>query len=207
MHDDATAPLLQAQALNWRPPGADHHLWPKGLDFALRPGLALVQGGDGRGKTTLLRLLAGRLQASAGRLQRSPAVSLWYEDPRDPAFDHQRASDWLAAQAAAAPAWQPALAEALLADFDLAEHLPKGLYMLSTGSRRKLAWTAAAASGATITLIDLPFAALDRPSSRRLAALLAEAAQDPRRAWVIADFAPPAELDGLAWSTVVDLGD
>ncbi|MBP6902842.1 MAG: ATP-binding cassette domain-containing protein [Burkholderiaceae bacterium] len=207
MHARHDLPLLQAQGLNWRPPGADHDLWPAGLDFALRPGLALVQGGDGRGKTSLLRLLAGRLAPSAGRLQAAPGTTVWYEDPRDPAVDDQRASDWLAAQAAAAPAWQPALAQALVADFDLAEHLPKGLHMLSTGSRRKLAWTAAAASGATLTLIDLPFAALDRPSCRRLAALLSQAASDARRAWVVADFAPPAELDGLAWSALIDLGD
>lgn len=207
MEDLATAALLQAQGLNWRPPGAAQDLWPAGLDFALRPGLALVQGGDGRGKTALLRLMAGRLQPSAGRLRAAAGVTVWYEDPRDPAFDDVPASDWLATQAAAAPAWQPALAEALLADFDLPEHLPKRLHMLSTGSRRKLAWTAAAASGATLTLLDLPFAALDRPSCKRLAALLAQAAGDAQRTWVIADFAPPAELQDQAWSTVIELGD
>ena len=39
------------------------------LDFALHPGEALqVHGGNGRGKTTLLRVLAGLLPASAGEV-------------------------------------------------------------------------------------------------------------------------------------------
>ena len=39
------------------------------LDFALHPGEALqVHGGNGRGKTTLLRVLAGLLSASAGEV-------------------------------------------------------------------------------------------------------------------------------------------
>ena len=40
------------------------------LDFALHPGEALqVHGGNGRGKTTLLRVLAGLLPAGAGEVQ------------------------------------------------------------------------------------------------------------------------------------------
>jgi len=40
-------------------------------DFSaqLAPGVALVLGGDGRGKTTIQTLLAGELPLDAGRLQ------------------------------------------------------------------------------------------------------------------------------------------
>ncbi|HNW64474.1 MAG TPA: ABC transporter, partial [Piscinibacter sp.] len=79
-------------------------------------------------------------------------------------------------------------------------------YMLSTGSRRKAGLVAAAASCAPLTLVDMPYAALDAPSSRRVTRLLADAAAQATRAWVIADHERPAALAGLRL-TVVDLGD
>ena len=38
------------------------------LSFRILPGVTLVRGGDGRGKTTLMRLLAGERQATTGQL-------------------------------------------------------------------------------------------------------------------------------------------
>ena len=78
--------------------------------------------------------------------------------------------------------------------------------MLSAGSRRKLGLVAAAASDARLTLLDQPYAALDARSARLLSELLAEAAQDPHRAWVLADYALPAALQDLALATRVSLG-
>jgi ABC-type multidrug transport system ATPase subunit len=79
--------------------------------------------------------------------------------------------------------------------------------MLSTGSRRKLGLVAAAASGATLTLLDTPYGGLDAPSSRVLSQLLAEAAQGTQRAWVVADHGLPTALDGVPLAGVLDLGD
>ena len=53
----------------------------------------------------------------------------------------------------------------------------------------------------------MPFAALDGPSGRRLAGILADAAAGAARAWVVADYELPASLAGLALRTTIDLGD
>lgn len=187
----ADRPMLQLQAS-----------LPDGqvLDLSLHPGLTLVTGGEGRGKTWLLRQLAG--QAAREALDAS------FEQPADEADDQQLASTWLARRRAAHSAtWSPAVEAALVDAFALAEHLPKQLLMLSTGSRRKLGLLAGAASGAALVLLDQPHAALDGRSIRVLNELLAEAAQSRSQAWVVADYAPHAGLAGVPLAARVDLGD
>lgn len=66
------------------------------------------------------------------------------------------------------------------------------MYMLSTGSKRKVWLSAAFAAGASLTLIDQPFAALDGPAIRFLREWLEDAAEVTDRSWVIADFEAPA---------------
>ena len=53
-------------------------------------------------------------------------------------------------------------------------------------------------------MLDTPFAALDKVSIRFALTLLAEAAQDNTRLWVLADYAQP---DGMTLPTLIDLGD
>ena len=175
-----------------------------GLSFTLQPGLTLLRGGEGRGKTSLLRLMAGSLLPSGGSAHRA-AESVYFESPDDPAHDNVGARAWLGARRGAG--WQTEVEVALIERFGLAAHIDKPMFMLSTGSRRKVGLVAAAASGAALTLIDLPFAALDASSGRVLAALLTEAASGTDRAWVIADYACPPSLIGLPFSAVIDLGD
>ncbi|MDC8786126.1 ABC transporter ATP-binding protein [Roseateles koreensis] len=176
------------------------------LNFALSPGLNVLRGGDGRGKTSLLRLISGTLAPTAGHISRSVST-LCYPCPEDPSHDAQPVRQWLAAQRQAYPAWSQPLEARLLQAFALSEHLDKPLYMLSTGSRRKTGLVAAAASGAQLTLLDQPYAALDARSCALLSELLAEAAEDTRRAWVLADYALPPALAQVGLRAVVDLGD
>lgn len=196
-------PLLWADGLVFGHPGV--RLFD-GLSFEIRPGLSLVQGGDGRGKTSLMRLMAGQLRPESGCLH-CTVERVLHDGVADPADDGVPAATWLARRQAAHAGWRPGLATQLIDAFALAPHLHKSLHMLSTGSRRKLSLVAAAASGAPLTLLDAPHAALDAPSCRVLSALLAEAAHDAQRAWVIADHESPVGLDGVGLSTVVDLGD
>lgn len=178
------------------------------LCFELRPGLSLVRGGDGRGKTSLLRLLAGDLQPTRGRLLRRPGLPCFHADVTAAGHDAVVARAWLATQREGfAASWQADTEAALAEAFQLGEHLDKPLYMLSTGSRRKLSLLAAAASGAALTLLDLPYAALDGRSIRVLNELLAEAATERTRAWVLADYARPAGLSGVTLAAEIDLGD
>lgn len=59
------------------------------------------------------------------------------------------------------------------------------------------------ASQATVTLLDQPFMALDRPSIDYLLGVLAEAAQHRSRAWVVADYVAPMHVE---LAGVIELG-
>lgn len=153
---------------------------PRGLvalSFSIRPGLTLVRGGEGRGKTSLLRAIAGELAPAGGRLQRAPGATVFQAHPLDARYDARSAQDWLTQQAQGLTAsWQAALADRLVEDFALAEHLAKPMAALSSGSRRKLG-------------------------------LVAEAANQAGRAWLLADYALPAGLAQVRLAGLIDLGD
>jgi ABC-type multidrug transport system ATPase subunit len=183
-------------------------------DIYLPPGVTWVGGGEGRGKSSLLRLLAGDLRTPGTVLQMGECVfpdqaaaysrRVFWMDPRTDAHDAIPARQFLSATAARYPHWDAALQTHLVGVLDLAPHIDKPLYMHSTGSKRKVWLTAALASGATLTLLDEPFAALDKASIRSILALLQEAAQHAHRAWVVADYeAPP----GVALAHTIHLGD
>ncbi len=177
-----------------------------GLSFQLRPGLTLLRGGELCGKSTLLRLIAGTQAADAGEWRRL-ARCCFHEQPADPAHDAIVARAWLASRQAAFAAWDTDLAARLTDAFGLGDHIDKPMYMLSAGSRRKVGLLAAAASGAELTLLDTPFAALDSASCRVLASLLAEAAGGEHRAWVLAEYELPPLLADIPLAGVIDLGD
>ena len=199
----AAQALLHVRDLGFSHPG---HTLFAGLSFAVGLGLTLVRGGDGRGKTSLMRLIAGEIAPSAGSVERH-AATLFFEAPADATHDDVVVRDWLAARQQCFDGWRADVAPALIEGFGLAEHIDKPMFMLSTGSRRKVGLVAAAASNAQLTLVDMPYAAIDAPSGRLLTRLLADAAGQATRAWVIADHEVPAGLAGLRGMTVVDLGD
>lgn len=183
--------------------------WPERPLFTnwsarIEPGVTLLRGEESTGKTTLLRLLAGELQAQSGRLQinqvrcdqqpeRYREQAFWI-DPRTDVHDADSAAAWFQSLPHSYPNCNTATLAELVAGFALAPHLDKPLYMLSTGSRRKVWLAAAFAAGAAVTMIDQPFAALDKASIGFLHELLQDAADHPTRAWIMADYAAPAEV-------------
>ncbi len=194
------------------------------LNLDLPPGVTCLQGGDGRGKTTLLRLLAGALPAQAGQLKLRlsephifPHVDLtlhsepqryrqkvcWI-DPRTTEFENISAQAFFQSRASLPPGLDAETLQLLIAGLSLTEHLEKPLYMLSTGSKRKVWLCAALASRATLTLLDDPFAALDQPSIRCVMAQLKIAAQSSSRACVVAHYEALADVPLAA---TVALGD
>ncbi len=178
-----------------------------GVTADIPAGLTLVRGGDGRGKTTLLRLLAGGVAPDRGRVERLAPFTFWVDPRSAGADDATPARQWLAAQRAHFPDWREDVATRLCEAFALDEHLDKGLSMLSAGTRRKVGLAAAFASGAALTLLDTPLAALDARSREVVAQLLDEAAGSPQRAYVVADYELP---DGIAegrLAALIDLGD
>ena len=194
-----TPTTLEIQNLNFSYPGRELFT---DLSTSIKPGVTFVRGGDGRGKTTLLRLLAGELRPCSGYLDITTPV--FWVDPRTEAFDQLTGNEFFQSQRLAFPEFDYALVNKLVDALDLASHINKKLYMLSTGSRRKVYIAAAVASGASVTLIDMPFAAVDKPSINFILELLHEAADKTDRAFVVADYEAPT---GVSLAGVIDLGD
>jgi ABC-type multidrug transport system ATPase subunit len=125
-------------------------------------------------------------------------------EPRSEAFDQLTAREYFASLPAAYPGFDDTLLPSLTEGLSLIPHLDKQLYMLSTGSKRKVWLAAAFAAGATLNLLDDPFAGLDKASINFVVKMLNQLAEDPARAWVIALYEAP---EGVPLATVVELGD
>ena len=147
----------------------------------LPPGLVAVTGDEGAGKTSLLR-----------RLGADPSA-LWL-DLSLPGQDEQAPQQVWDALRQLCPLWAMQLQRDLIEALDLNTHLGKNLSMLSTGSRRKVALVGLLASGATVTCLDQPFAALDASSARVIRDFLADVADHATRTWVVADYEADARL-------------
>jgi ABC-type multidrug transport system ATPase subunit len=178
----------------------------------IQPGVTVVRGGDGSGKSSLLRLLAGQLPPDAGELQihgvslrEAPdayRAQVFFTEPRTEAFEALTPVQYFAAQRLHYPAFDKQLLGQLVEGLALDEQMGKQLYMLSTGSKRKVFLAAAFASGAALTLLDMPFAALDKASIACVMDLLEDVSAHSERVWVLADYAAPA---GLRLAGVIDL--
>lgn len=173
------------------------------LTFQLPPGVSALLGDEGVGKTSLMRLLSGDLFPCAGQLRLTgeatplalpqPSLIFW-TDLRLPQHDHDTPTQCWMHFCASCADWSNETQNELIEALQLAPHLHKSLNMLSTGSRRKVGLVAALASGAKVTLLDQPFAALDQASVRSLQAFLVKLGQNPHRAWLIADYEKPDHL-------------
>ena len=180
----------------------------------IKPGVTLVTGGIGCGKTTLLRLLAGTLVPDAGQLYvngmhlQSHAMAyrqqVFWTEPCTDTFDQHTALDYFELQRQTHGGFTQARLALIVEGLSLQPHLNKPLYMLSTGSKRKVWLTAAFASHAAVTLLDEPFAALDKASTDFVHGLFAEAASHCSRAWVIANHEAP---DNVQLAHTINLGD
>ena len=195
------APLLAVRQLCFGYP--ERRLF-QNLSLHIGAGLTLVRGGDGSGKTSLLRLLAGTLQPQSGTLaldgltptQGHPAWAsqVFYAEPGSTAQDALHVTELRTFLQSRYANFDLPLWTALLNALDLLPHQDKHLYMLSTGSKRKFLLAAAAASCARLTLLEQPFAALDQRSVQRVQELLAEAATQTHRIWILADYLAPPDL-------------
>ena len=207
----ATPAVLQADGLHFEYSGQALL-----TDFSARimPGVTLVCGGSGRGKSTLLRLMAGALPLTAGQLyingissQDQPTSyrqQVFWTEPHTDAFDQLTVLAYFQLQRQTHGGFTESHLAVMIDGLSLAPHLAKPLYMLSTGSKRKVWLAAAFASGAALTLLDEPFAALDSASIGFVMRMLEDAATHTTRAWVLAHCEAPGQvlLAGL-----VDLGD
>jgi heme exporter protein A len=150
-----------------------------GLSFSLSAGEALVvTGRNGAGKSSLLRMIAGLVHISAGRLELSggdreatlaeQAHYLGHHDALKPSLSvGENLQFWAEFLGASRDAVQPAL-EAV--DLSPLTGLPAAY--LSAGQRRRLSIARLVAVRRPIWLLDEPTSALDVPSQGRLAELM-----------------------------------
>lgn len=210
MHTPTPSAILEVNGLNFSYP--ERTLFSD-WSASLRPGVTLVLGGDGRGKTTLLRLLAGDLAGNAGELSingvklktypKDYRRQVFWVEPRTNTFDQMTPLEFFDLQRSTHAGFDEGVLARCVQGLALTPELHKQLFMLSTGSKRKVWLAAAFASGAALTLLDMPFAALDKASIADVLSLLNEAAAHPTHAFVVADYAAPA---GVPLAATVDLG-
>ncbi len=140
----------------------------EGVSLALEAGgAAVIRGPNGVGKSSLMRVAAGLLRASAGAVRRGGRMALADEaaalDPKLTVaqalgfwarLDGGRAGDGLVAMG-----------------LDRLAGVP--VRMLSTGQRKRAALARVIASGAPVWLLDEPANGLDADGQNRLAAAMA----------------------------------
>ncbi len=155
----------------------------EGLSFTVKAGQALaLEGANGAGKTSLLRLLAGFLPAAAGRV-------VLAEGPTEISEPEERGKHvgWLghhdALKASFTVSEQLAFFgklygrkddhAALLEQVGLSRQAELPCRYLSAGQRRRLALARLLASRRPLWLLDEPFAALDTAGKGLVARLIA----------------------------------
>jgi ABC-type multidrug transport system ATPase subunit len=210
MMRNSSKPILQANGLTFRFP--QQQIFDN-FSASLAAGITYVIGGESTGKSTLLRLFAGDLTAQAGQItinsiQQTNDLedfrkNVFWTDPRTTAHDQLSPNTYFDLQRNFYPSFDDTLLVESIQGLSLTEHVSKAIYMLSAGSKRKVWLAAAFASGALVTLLDEPFAALDKASIGFLLNQLEKSAQNSQRAWVIADYQVP---ENLSISQTIDLG-
>jgi ABC-type multidrug transport system ATPase subunit len=158
-------------------------------------GITLLHGDTGSGKSTLLRIMAGTL-AATGRLSiagirldtaaEAYRRNVFFIDPDTDAFDKVTALECSASLRAGDTHFDAFRWQALVEGFALTPHIGKPMYMLSTGSKRKVWLAAALASSRPLTLLDEPTGGLDAASIRCLWRTLAGMSRESGRAVVVA---------------------
>jgi len=153
-----------------------------GLSFTVKAGQALaVEGANGAGKTSLLRLLAGLLTPFAGRV-----VVRTAQGDSDDAETRARLVGWLGHLDGLKPQmtvreqlafyahlYGVAADDALLEQVNLARQADLPCRYLSAGQKRRLALARLLVSNRPLWLLDEPFAALDSAGQALVAQLMA----------------------------------
>lgn len=199
-------------------------LWPAqrpharpGWSEQLRPGVSVLLDETAEEAHEWLAVLAGHALPARGRVQCAGLCSradsaayqaqVYWHKPHIPASVREAvAQQWVSEVAEQWPLWSDEAWQRHSEGLGLTPHLDKPMWHLSTGSLRKLGIAAALASGARLTLIEEPVAALDHQSvlylSQALDALGEELAEqpDPPRWVIVAHWEP---LPGVTWDEVL----
>jgi len=202
--------LLRIDALSFAYP--DQPALVSGWNASIGPGVTLLYGDTGTGKSALLQVIAGMLPASSGRLTVAGASldatpeayrrQVFFVDPTTDRFDQLTARECTASLAEGDAGLDQAKWQAIADGFSLAPHLDKKMFMLSTGSKRKVWMAAGLASGRPLVLLDEPTAGLDMPSMRCLWSTLSGFDGRQGRAVLVAS---AARIDTVPLAATIEL--
>jgi heme exporter protein A len=154
----------------------------EGLNFRVSAGQALaVEGANGAGKTSLLRMIAGFLTPASGRI-----VIKGAQGESDDAEERGKVIGWLGHLDGLKPQltvieqlnffahlYGKTANPVLLEQVGLARQADLPCRYLSAGQRRRLALARLLASARPLWLLDEPFAALDASGQTQVAQLMA----------------------------------
>ncbi|AGU53734.1 putative ABC transporter, ATP-binding protein [Variovorax paradoxus B4] len=213
MNAPTLPPILQLQDLSFAYPGQP--ALASGWCASVGEGVTLLHGDTGSGKSTLLRVIAGALPSASGtltlagaRLDTEPEAyrrNVFFCDPAAEAFDQLTARACTATLSEGDAGFDAALWQVLVEGFSLAPHIDKPMYMLSTGSKRKVGLAAALASGRALVLLDEPEGALDARSIGCLWRAVESLAGHAGRAIVIASSARLDHVPRVALAGCIEL--
>ena len=187
------APLLHVAGLSFSYP--QRHVFTHwSHDFS--GGLTWIRGSNGSGKSTLLKLLAGALAPLTGSIaalgidiQSQPLAyrrQVFWCGPGPVVFDHLTPTEYFGFMASLYPQHDAQALAQHVEGFALAPFVHSPLATLSTGTQRKVWIAMALSAGTSVTLLDEPLNALDAASAAHLRSCLAQAAQNPDRACLVA---------------------
>jgi ABC-2 type transport system ATP-binding protein/heme exporter protein A len=181
-----------------------------GLNLQLGPGLTWLRGRNGRGKTTLLKLLGGALAPSRGHIRLDGIDSTtdalayrrlsFYCGGEAPALDWLTAREWLELHLALYTDADHDALDRHLDAFRIADIGKQPVTGLSLGQYKKLQLSLALALPARLLLVDEPFNGLDVHAVGVLEEELGRRAQAGTGCIVLTShldlrFAPTATLD------------
>lgn len=176
-------PVLKIASLSFR---FDSRLLFDDFSLLLEPGITWLRGPNGKGKTTLLRLMAGALTPRAGSIAigalDSAAEPLAYRltsffcGTDLPELPWLTVQEFLDIHMALYPAAQAPAVERQLAAFGVRETLSQTLSTLSLGQHKKVQLALALALPVTLLLVDEPLNGLDAQAADYLRLQLDERA-------------------------------
>ena len=201
-------PVLHVASLSFR---FDSRLIFSDYALALAPGITWLRGPNGKGKTTLLRLMAGSLTPHAGSISMngidSAAQPLAYRLASFfcggdlPELPWLTVQEFLDIHMALYPAAAAGRVNAQLDAFGVRQTLPQMLSTLSLGQHKKVQLALALALPVGLLLVDEPFNGLDAAASDYLRAQLDERAAAGEVCIVLTSHVEPQ----VAVSRMVDL--